>query len=80
MYKTCALYNIKTNRQKTAKLFYSAAFKHFLTSIISNIHRKLSSKYFEETRDVKFRAAKGIPPEVLAGVFAADEIFFHLIP
>ena len=80
MYLTCALYNIKTNRQKTTKLFYSASFKHFYSSIIINIHRKLLGKYFGETRDVKFGAAKAFPPEVLDGAAAADEIFVHVIP
>jgi deoxyribose-phosphate aldolase len=77
---TSALYNIKTNRQKTKKLFYSASFKHFYSSIIINIHRKLLGKYFNETRDVKVAAAKAFPPEVLAGAVAADEIFFHVVP
>jgi len=80
MYTTCASYNIKTNRQKTAKLFYNASFQHFYPSITINIHRKLSSKYFEGTRDVKFGAANAFPPAVLAGAVAADEIFLHVIP
>jgi hypothetical protein len=54
--------------------------KHFYSSIITNIHRNISSKYFKETRDVKFGAAKAFPPEVLAGAVAIDEIFFHVIP
>jgi hypothetical protein len=71
---------IKQTGKKRANLFYSASFKHFYFSITINIHRKLSSRYFEETCDVKVGAAKASPPEVLAGTAAPDEIFFHVIP
>jgi hypothetical protein len=70
---------LKQTGKKTAKLFYSASFKRFYSSIIINIHRKLSCKYFEETRDVKIVAAKAFPTE-LAGAAAADDFFFHVIP
>jgi hypothetical protein len=75
MYITCACTTLKRTGKTTAKSFYATSFKHFYSSTIINIHRKVSNRYFEETRNVKFGASKAFPPEVLAGAAAADEIF-----